>query len=35
MRISTTSMATNAIVNYILIYGKLGFSPMGVAGAAW
>ena len=35
MWISTTSMATNAIVNYILIYGKLGFSPMGVAGAAW
>ena len=35
MWISTTSMVTNAIVNYILIYGKLGFSPMGVAGAAW
>lgn len=35
MWISTTSMATNAIVNYILIYGKLGFVPMGVAGAAW
>ena len=35
MWISTTSMATNAIVNYILIYGKLGFAPMGVAGAAW
>ena len=35
MWISTTSMVTNAVVNYILIYGKLGFSPMGVAGAAW
>ena len=35
MWISTTSMATNCLVNYILIYGKLGFAPMGVAGAAW
>lgn len=26
--------AANAILNYILIYGKLGFAPMGVKGAA-
>ena len=25
---------SNALLNYILIYGKLGFSPMGVQGAA-
>lgn len=35
MWISTTSMATNCLFNYILIYGKFGFSPMGVEGAAW
>jgi Na+-driven multidrug efflux pump len=26
---------TNLILDYILIFGKLGFSPMGLEGAAW
>lgn len=25
----------NAAVSYVLIFGKLGFEPMGIAGAAW
>ncbi len=35
MWIGIVSMSSNCLINYILIYGKLGFSPMGVAGAAW
>ncbi|MBR0385380.1 MAG: MATE family efflux transporter [Erysipelotrichaceae bacterium] len=35
MWIGIISMSSNCLINYILIYGKLGFSPMGVAGAAW
>ena len=32
---SIVSLATNMLVNYVLIFGKLGFEAMGVAGAAW
>ena len=35
MLVSLGSMAVNACCNYVLIFGKLGFPPMGVAGAAW
>lgn len=31
---SVSAFTTNFILNYILIFGKLGFSPMGVKGAA-
>lgn len=34
MKISSISLITNTVLNYILIYGKLGISPMGVKGAA-
>jgi putative MATE family efflux protein len=32
--ISAISLVINAILNYVLIFGKFGFSPMGVEGAA-
>ncbi len=32
--VSLCSLFTNIGLNYILIYGKLGFSPMGIKGAA-
>lgn len=32
--VSAASLVLNIGLNYILIFGKLGFSPMGVAGAA-
>ncbi|TJX15236.1 MATE family efflux transporter [Tissierella creatinini] len=35
MKISAISFVTNTVFNYILIFGKLGIAPMGVAGAAW
>lgn len=28
-------IAVNAVVSYVLIFGKLGFEPMGIVGAAW
>lgn len=34
MIISAAALLINAILNYILIFGKLGFAPMGVRGAA-
>ena len=35
MLVGMSTMALNAGFNYVLIFGKLGFAPMGVAGAAW
>lgn len=32
---SVSAVITNAVFNYILIFGKFGFPRMGVAGAAW
>ncbi len=34
MRASFAAVLINLVLNYILIYGKFGFSPLGVAGAA-
>ncbi|MBQ7364478.1 MAG: MATE family efflux transporter [Clostridia bacterium] len=34
MVVSLVSLTVNVSLNYILIFGKLGFSPMGVKGAA-
>ncbi len=34
MAVSMAAMAVNAVCNYVLIFGKLGFPAMGVAGAA-
>ena len=34
MMASVVAVFTNAVFNYILIFGKLGFAPMGVRGAA-
>lgn len=33
--ISSLINVTNVGLNYILIYGKMGFPPMGIRGAAW
>ena len=35
MYISIIANGLNVVLNYILIYGKLGFEPMGLAGAGW
>jgi Na+-driven multidrug efflux pump len=35
MLASVAAVFTNVVLNYVLIFGKLGFSPMGVEGAAW
>lgn len=32
--VSSVSLAVNFVLNYILIYGKFGFSPLGIKGAA-
>ena len=34
LKIVSTAVITNSILNYILIFGHLGFSPMGTKGAA-
>lgn len=34
MYASLIAFSTNTVLNYILIFGKLGFAPMGVTGAA-
>ena len=34
MKAGITAVIVNLVLNYVLIYGKLGFSPMGVRGAA-
>jgi multidrug resistance protein, MATE family len=34
MRATLTAMITNVLLNYVLIFGKLGFAPMGITGAA-
>ena len=34
MFVSAVSLVVNITLNYVLIFGKLGFSPMGVKGAA-
>ncbi|MBX0332008.1 MATE family efflux transporter [Pontibacter sp. HSC-14F20] len=35
MYISIIANGLNVVLNYILIYGKLGFEPMGLVGAGW
>lgn len=35
MYISLSANVVNIILNYILIFGKLGFEPMGLIGAGW
>ncbi|RDV12633.1 MATE family efflux transporter [Pontibacter diazotrophicus] len=35
MWISIVANSLNIILNYILIFGKLGFEPMGLVGAGW
>ncbi|WP_299986330.1 MATE family efflux transporter [uncultured Pontibacter sp.] len=35
MYISILANALNVVLNYILIFGKLGFEPMGLVGAGW
>ncbi|MDX5420978.1 MAG: MATE family efflux transporter [Hymenobacteraceae bacterium] len=35
MYISIVANSLNIVLNYILIFGKLGFEPMGLVGAGW
>lgn len=35
MRATVAAMITNVVLDYLLIFGKLGFQPMGIKGAAF
>ena len=35
MYVTLIGNAVNVVLDYVLIFGKLGFAPMGIAGAAW
>lgn len=35
MYIQAVALVVNALGNYVLMYGKLGFPPLGAVGAAW
>jgi len=35
MKINGVGMAVNAVLDYLLIFGNLGFPEMGIAGAGW
>ena len=35
MYVTLAGNLVNIILDYILIFGKFGFSPMGIEGAAW
>lgn len=35
MYVTLVGNAVNIVLDYVLIFGKFGFAPMGIAGAAW